>query len=71
MLGFKLNTLFLSRDRIGEKPLYYGYKNNLLVFASELNAFEEVKDFPLEINRDIIPLFRKKFLPPFNIQRYL
>ena len=67
----ELNTLFLSRDRIGEKPLYYGFKNNLLVFASELNAFEEVKDFPLEINRDIIPFYlERSFIPaPFSIYK--
>ena len=67
----KLNTLFLSRDRIGEKPLYYGFKNNLLVFASELNAFEEVKDFTLEINRDIIPFYlERSFIPaPFSIYK--
>tara|TARA_B100001989_G_C24544765_1_gene469990 strand:- start:54 stop:2036 length:1983 start_codon:yes stop_codon:yes gene_type:complete len=65
------NTLFLTRDRIGEKPLYYGVKNNLLVFASELDAFEEVKDFPLDINREIIPFYLKRsFIPaPFSIYK--
>jgi asparagine synthase (glutamine-hydrolysing) len=31
-------TLFLSRDRIGEKPLFYSYKDGQFYFASELKA---------------------------------
>lgn len=31
-------SLFLSRDRMGEKPLYYTYDNNRFVFASEQKA---------------------------------
>ena len=65
------SELLLTRDRIGEKPLYYGLQNNLLVFSSEIKAFKQVKDFPLKINKDIIPLYiARKFIPaPFSIYK--
>jgi asparagine synthase (glutamine-hydrolysing) len=46
--------LYLSRDRLGEKPLYYGYFNGVFGFTSELKAFKEHPKFNNEINRDAI-----------------
>ena len=34
----KENNLFLIRDRMGEKPLYYGFQNGVFLFASELKS---------------------------------
>jgi len=34
----KKNILFLARDRFGIKPLYYYFKNNKFIFASEIKA---------------------------------
>lgn len=35
-------TLSFCRDRLGEKPLYYGWLNNCFCFASELKAIEAI-----------------------------
>ncbi len=41
-------TLFLARDRYGQKPLYYWQRPGLLAFASELQALWTLPDFPAE-----------------------
>ncbi len=35
-------SVFLSCDRCGEKPLYYAHKNGKFVFASEIRALTEI-----------------------------
>lgn len=40
-----IDTLFLVRDRIGKKPLYYWYEHNNLVFASELKPIMKTPGF--------------------------
>lgn len=43
------NDVFIARDRIGIKPLYYGYRGKSIIFASELKALEEcldIEEFP-------------------------
>ena len=41
----KEKTLILARDRIGEKPLYYGWQGNTFLFGSELKSFYAHPDF--------------------------
>ena len=48
------NILFLARDRIGKKPLFY-YKNpNFFVFASELQSLVKHPEVKKEINHQAI-----------------
>ncbi len=49
--------LYLCRDRLGEKPLYYGFINNSFVFASELKAFKAIPGFSAEIDRHALTLY--------------
>ncbi len=45
-----IDTLYLVRDRIGKKPLYYWHENNNLVFASELKPIMQSPQFQGVIN---------------------
>ena len=61
--------LYLARDRMGEKPLYYGWVGNVFMFASELKAFHACKNFSPAVNRHALTLyFRYKYIPyPYSI----
>jgi asparagine synthase (glutamine-hydrolysing) len=43
-------TLYLSRDRYGVKPLYYWKNNKTLLFASEIKAFMAHPEFKVDVN---------------------
>ena len=47
----------LARDRMGEKPLYYGLNNGVLFFGSELTALKAHKDFKGEVCRESLSSF--------------
>src|SRR5437870_9522688 len=51
--------LFLVRDRLGIKPLYYGHVGQDFVFGSELKALREYSGFQGEIDRDALALFMR------------
>lgn len=47
-------VLFLARDRIGIKPLYYHYSGNRLTFASEIKSILKNPAVPRELNRQAL-----------------
>ena len=53
----KAKTLFLARDRVGIKPLYYYQTGKSLVFASEIKAILADPTVPREIAPEIIDRF--------------
>lgn len=71
----KVRVLTLGRDRLGEKPLYYGWQgsgeNAAFVFGSEVKALKVHPSFAAEINRDALCLLmRHNYIPaPHSIYR--
>ena len=68
----KTRTLFLARDRMGEKPLYYGQTGGTLLFGSELKALCAFSGFQRDIDRDAVAAYlRFSYLPhPHTIYRH-
>lgn len=62
-------TLF--RDRVGEKPLYYGFVNGNFVFASDLGSITVLDDFQNEIDTKVLPIyFIHGYIPaPYSIYK--
>ena len=67
----KDHILILARDRIGEKPLYYGWQDNVFIFGSELKALRAHPAFENEIDREALALFLKyNYIPaPYSIYK--
>jgi asparagine synthase (glutamine-hydrolysing) len=53
----KRQRLFIARDRVGIKPLYYCQTDKAFLFASELKAFLSAPDVSREINHNAIRIF--------------
>lgn len=51
------NKVSLVRDRIGEKPLYYGFDSKTVVFASELQSIKKYPNWNTEINTEVLSLY--------------
>ena len=65
----KQQVLTLARDRMGEKPLYWGWQGQSLYFSSELKGLKAHPKFKTDINRNAIPLLlRHNCIPaPYSI----
>lgn len=61
--------LYLIRDRMGEKPLYYGWSRGTFLFGSELKALRQHPAFNNSIDRAALCLyFRHNYIPaPYSI----
>lgn len=64
-------TIFLARDRVGKKPLYYMCNHGRLYFASEIKALQVVPDIDLTISETALALYLKyAYIPaPYSIYR--
>lgn len=64
-------ALTLGRDRMGEKPLYYGWNRGTFYFASTPGAMAAVENFDAEIDRDALALFfQTNYIPqPYSIYK--
>ncbi len=67
----KDGTLTLARDRLGEKPLYYGWQGGVFLFGSELKALKAHSAFEGEIDRNALTLLlRYSYIPaPYSIYK--
>ena len=66
-------SLSLARDRIGEKPLYWGWAGDDLIFGSELKALRSHPDFSNDICTEALTQYlRYLYVPaPRSIHPYI
>ncbi|MFN0160954.1 MAG: asparagine synthase (glutamine-hydrolyzing) [Burkholderiales bacterium] len=65
MFGFALwdarsRELFIARDRLGEKPVYYGLADDAVIVASELKALESWPGFSPDVDRTALDDFMRR-----------
>ena len=65
----KEQELYLLRDRIGEKPLYYGFMGDTFVFASDVACIAALDGFQNPIHKDVLGIyFIHGYIPaPYSI----
>lgn len=67
----RARELTLARDRVGEKPLYYGWQGDSFLFGSELKALARHPAFHADVDRGALALLmRHDYIPaPYSIYR--
>ena len=63
------NTVTLARDRVGEKPLYYGTVDGAFAFASDIGCLRVIDGFNNRINTSVLDIyFTEGYIPaPYSI----
>jgi asparagine synthase (glutamine-hydrolysing) len=57
-------SLFIARDHLGVKPLYYVTLGNRIAFASEIKALLQIAECPREVNLESLgKLFTLRYVP--------
>ncbi len=69
LYDMKEQKLYLLRDRIGEKPLYYGFMGDTFVFASDVACIAALDGFQNPIHKDVLGIyFIHGYIPaPYSI----
>ena len=70
LIDKKNSKLYLIRDRMGEKPIYYGYNESNFYFTSELKSLKKNKKINLEINELALSKFFKYGYIPSPLSIY-
>lgn len=64
------HELTLARDRMGEKPLYFGWSKGALLFGSELKALKAHPCFVKDLNPDAVDLMIRYGYVPSHMSIY-
>jgi asparagine synthase (glutamine-hydrolysing) len=67
----KQRQLYLVRDRLGKKPLYWTIRDRRLLFGSELKALRAVNGWTPELDRDALATYVRHdyILAPYTIYK--
>ena len=64
-------ALTFARDRLGEKPLYYGVQGDVLLFGSELKSLRGHAAFRAEVDREQLGVYLHRGYVPAPMSIYL
>ena len=64
IIDLKKNKIIISRDKFGEKPVFYFVDEKKIIIGSELKIYKEFKNLSLEINKTgVKKYFIYSFIP--------
>jgi len=63
----KAGTVFIARDQLGVKPLYYYNRQNIFAFASELKIFKAIPGFDRSIDVHALTYYLQALYSPGEV----